>query len=99
VFRQSTLVLDYAHQRIYFAPGGLRDRSGLVLAARGRDIIVAAVHRGAPASASGIAAGMRLTTIDGRPVNAPNDRFAELRLTPRAPRYGAFTFRRESQTR
>ena len=70
VFRQFTLILDYASQRLYFAPGGLHDRSGLTLVTRGHDIVVAAVHRGTEAAVAGVLTGMHLSSVNGTAVNA-----------------------------
>ena len=84
VFRCSTLILDYAHQRIFFAPGGLQDRSGMTLAARGHGIVVTAVRRGSPVAQSGVLAGMWLSRLNGAAV-AANDLVwvrAQLRGTP-----------------
>jgi predicted aspartyl protease len=68
IFREYRLVFDYAHRRLYFAPGGLRDRSGLTLTARNGMLMVSAVRAGAPAA--GIAPGMRVTAVNGRAVSA-----------------------------
>lgn len=67
VFRNFTFVLDYAHQQLYFAPGGIHDMSGVLFARRGDSIIVRDVltHR---AQRAGVRVGMELTGLNGRTV-------------------------------
>lgn len=71
VFRNFTFVLDYAHQQLYFAPGGLRDLSGVILARSGRRIVVQRV-RTHTAMRAGVHAGMTLTALNGRRVAGSN---------------------------
>src|SRR5579885_1277191 len=68
IFRNFTLVFDYPHQRMYFAPGGIRDLSGVILKRRGAGIVVAAVRTHA-AMRAGVHPGMMLTALNGRPVS------------------------------
>lgn len=68
VFRNFTMVLDYAHQRIYFAPGGIHDLSGVIFARSGDRIVVQRV-RTHTAMRAGIHAGMTLTALNGRRVS------------------------------
>lgn len=68
IFRNFTLVLDYAHERVYFAPGGIHDESGVLFTRRGDRIVVQAL-RTRSARAAGIRVGMTLTSLNGRPVN------------------------------
>jgi hypothetical protein len=68
VFRNFTFVLDYAHQQVYFAPGGIHDMSGVLFARRGNSIIVRQVltHR---AQRAGVRVGMILTSLNGQTVD------------------------------
>jgi Aspartyl protease len=91
IFRSSTLILDYPHRRLYFAPGGLHDRAGLSLSAKDGSIVVDSVHPGSPA-ASGILAGMRLTSIDGKAVNASDLTMVEQTLSERPGTRHALVF-------
>jgi hypothetical protein len=68
ILRKFTLVLDYAHERVYFAPGGLRDESGVLFTRRGDRIVVEAL-RTRSARAAGVRVGMTLTSLNGRTVN------------------------------
>jgi C-terminal processing protease CtpA/Prc len=61
--------LDYAHQHLYFGPGGISDMSGVVLARDGNRIVVRQV-RTHLASRAGVRVGMTLTSVNGRPVSA-----------------------------
>lgn len=68
VFRNFTFVLDYAHQRLYFEPGGIQDMSGVILARSGDRIVVREV-RTHTAMRSGVRPGMTLTALNGRSVS------------------------------
>jgi hypothetical protein len=68
VFRNFTFILDYAHQRLYFAPGGIRDKSGVILARSGDRIVVRQV-RTHTAMRFGVRPGMTLTSLNGRRVS------------------------------
>jgi hypothetical protein len=69
VFRNFTFVLDYPHQRLYFAPGGLADASGILFEAVGDRIVVTKTIT-ATAKRAGIRTGMTLTSLDGQTVRA-----------------------------
>lgn len=69
VFRNFTLLLDYPNQRIYFAPGGLRDALGILFAGRGDRIVVTKVLSGR-ARRAGVREGTTLTSVDGKAVRA-----------------------------
>jgi hypothetical protein len=84
VFRNFTFVLDYAHQRLFFAPGGIRDMSGVDFTLRGDRIVVQAVHTRL-ARAAGVRAGMTLTSVDGRAVNGRDLAAVRAELQDREP--------------
>ena len=67
IFRHFTLVFDYPNQRVYFAPGGIRDESGILFTRRGAHVVVQSV-RTRSARAAGIRAGMILTNLEGKAV-------------------------------
>jgi hypothetical protein len=67
IFRNYTFVLDYPDQRLYFAPGGISDESGVLLERRGNRIVVRQVRTNS-ASRAGVRPGMTLTSINGKPV-------------------------------
>jgi len=69
IFRNFNFILDYAHQRLYFAPGGLRDMSGLVLGADAGRIVVQHI-RTHFAERAGVRVGMTLSSINGKTVSA-----------------------------
>jgi hypothetical protein len=68
IFRNFTFVLDYAHQRVYFAPGGIYDESGVLFTRVGDRIVVQAL-RTRYARAAGVRVGMTLTSLNGRTVD------------------------------
>jgi len=68
IFRNFAFVLDYAHQRVYFAPGGIHDESGVLFTRVGDRIVVQAL-RTRSARAAGIRVGMILTSLNGRTVS------------------------------
>jgi hypothetical protein len=69
VFRNFIFVLDYANQHLYFAPGGISDMSGVVLARDGKRIVVRQV-RTRLAHRAGVRVGMTLTRLNRKPVKA-----------------------------
>lgn len=69
VFRNFTLVLDYSRGQLYFAPGGIQDRSGVEFASIGDRIVVRST-RTHLAMRAGVRAGMTLTGLNGKTVTA-----------------------------
>jgi C-terminal processing protease CtpA/Prc len=68
------IVFDYPHTTIDLRPGGdpsgnvVRDRSGLILMAKGDGVTVAQVLQGTPASEAGLTEGAQIVAIDGNAV-------------------------------
>lgn len=69
VFRNFSFVLDYPHDVLYFAPGGIRDMSGVLFERNGERIVVRQL-RTHLAMRAGVRVGMTLTDVNGKPVTA-----------------------------
>lgn len=74
ILKRFDLVLDYAHERIFFEPNrnfGARDvfdRSGLWLNDAGDALVVVDVTAGGPGERAGIRAGERVRAVDGKAI-------------------------------
>ena len=84
VFRNFTFVLDYPHERLYFAPGGLRDMSGVNFARHGNRIVVSKVLT-RRAKHAGIRPGMTLTSLNGKEIGADGLAAVQARLAGQQP--------------
>lgn len=84
VFRNFSFVLDYPNQRLYFAPGGVTDMSGVLFSRSGNRIVVQRVRTGR-AHRAGIRAGMVLTSMNGRPVRGSDLAAVQAQLQARQP--------------
>lgn len=73
ILQRFTVVFDYPHRRIVFAPGSgapAFDRSGLFLAVHGPAVVALDVRPGTPAAAAGIRPGETIVAVDGEAARA-----------------------------
>jgi predicted metalloprotease with PDZ domain len=90
VLRRFRVTFDYAHERVYFAPGGDAgpdsfDRAGLWLVPAGKELLVEDVIPGGPAAAAGVIPGDRIEAVDGVALTRPDLDAARERLHAGAP--------------